>query len=96
MTRLYGGTGLGLSISKQLAEMMEGEIKVDSEVDKGSCFQFSVTLKVAESNHSIAQTNNDESDKVDDTLSLHAIRSIPEANILLVEDHCYDSQCNEG
>ncbi|GAK51645.1 putative two-component system sensor protein [Candidatus Moduliflexus flocculans] len=41
-TRKYGGTGLGLTISKRLVEMMGGELRVESELDKGSAFYCTI------------------------------------------------------
>ena len=44
-TYKYGGTGLGLVISKHIVEMMGGEIMVESEIDKGARFSFTVKLE---------------------------------------------------
>jgi CheY-like chemotaxis protein len=44
ITRRFGGTGLGLVISKQLVTLMGGDITVDSAIDEGTTFTFTVKL----------------------------------------------------
>ena len=48
LSKRRGGTGLGLAISKKLADILDGNLTVRSELNKGSTFTFSVPFKQIE------------------------------------------------
>lgn len=76
-TRGYGGTGLGLSIVKKLVELKGGELDVQSELGKGSCFSFSKWYKTVK---------DDQIGKPSVTIAKMA-NSLADLSILVAEDN---------
>ena len=58
-TRKFGGTGLGLAICQQLAQLMNGEVTVESEEGQGSTFSLIVTLPLDPSPHPVPVSEAD-------------------------------------
>ncbi len=75
INRTYGGTGLGLTIVKNLVEILGGTIFVESKVNEGSEFWF--TLKLANGNENIIE-------KYKNDIDLDVLK---DKKILLVEDN---------
>ena len=82
-SRRFGGTGLGLVICKNIVEMMDGRIWVESELGKGMKVSFTVKLAINKDKQS---KRTEDSSLPDDAAKVAESHDYSEFTVLLVED----------
>ena len=89
----YGSTGLGMSITKSIVEMMNGEIKVDSEKNVGTTFTLTLTLTNSEQKPAESgETNQVDDDKLSASTNNNKKAELKGRRILLAEDMAVNAE----
>ncbi len=77
-TRKYGGTGLGLTIARELIQQQGGDIKVESELGRGSDFIFTIRYKKSETGENFTVVSDEPT---------YTFNELKGTKVLLVEDN---------
>ncbi len=80
------GTGLGMTITTQLLSLMHGELKVESEYGKGSCFKL-IIPQVINSEEPIGDFKNTRKKLINKRKKYVELFTAPYAKVLIVDDN---------